>query len=234
MGHHVSDELHRARLRIDVHDGHVHRMGEGDRGHRGIAGCLEDRLTAGGPREGGQPRLHDRGKGEATMGTAADENTAAVHVQILRARLEEDGRCRHQLTPHEARCLRDSVARLHHAPAREGADAEGNRRRVPTHDGDVGGRHRQRIGHDLRIDRLVPLALRAGPRRHQHLAGRVEPDHGAFEGTDAGALHVGGDTDAAIHSPASKRRLLIAVREDSQHQRPPAAVPPSVAPVPAT
>ncbi len=191
-------------------------MGEGDRGHRGIAGCLEDRLTASGPREGGQPCLHDGGKGEATIGTAADEDATAVHVQILRARLEEDGRRGDQLASHQLRRFRDGVARHHHAPAREGADAEGNRRRVPAHDGDVGGRDAKRISDDLRIDRLVSLALRAGARRHQHLAGRVEPDHGAFVGTDAGALHVGGDAHAAIHSPASKRRLLIADRPVAQ------------------
>ena len=64
-----------------------------------------------------------------------------------------------QLAPHEARGFRDGVARHDHAPAGEGADAEGNRRRVAAHDGHVGGRHPERIGHDLRVDRLVALTL---------------------------------------------------------------------------
>ena len=130
----------------------------------------------------------------------------------MHARLEEDGRRGHQLAPHHLRSLRDGIARHHHAAAGEGTDAEGNRRRVATHDGDVAGRHAQRIGHDLRVGRLVSLALRAGAREDEHLPRRVEPDHGALEGADAGPLHVRGDADPSKHSATPKRRLVTADR----------------------
>jgi hypothetical protein len=65
----------------------------------------------------------------------------------------------------------------------------------------------------LRLAKVpTPKGIAAGAGRHQHLAGRVESDHGALERADARALHVRGDAHTAIHFLPPERRLLAANR----------------------
>ena len=80
---------------------------------------------------------------------------------------------------------------------------------------DVLGRDLPEIGHDLGEDRLHALALRAGAARDVDLARRVDPDKGALERADAGALDIAADAEAEIAALAARLALAPPERLDA-------------------
>ena len=196
MGHHVVQNLRRTRGRIDGDSGHMHPSSKGDGGRleadrlvqAGVAAV--GKHTSGGETCGhfGQPHAPS-GRSHHLYRAVSDAQVGGSQFPLLRHRVHNP------VAQHVGRFV-DRTACYHRAAAGQRAPTMLYRSGVTPDHRHLLGIDAQRLRAHFGEHSLMSLTLRTRAGGHFNPAGLVHPHTGALEGSDTGALHIGGHTDA--------------------------------------
>ena len=216
----MTEQTHRAIVEVHVEDDTL----RAERPRDG-AWVEEPAMTepgAAGVRERRAPHRRPRhlAEGQAPVGNALDEHTAAVEHDVVGSALEQLGGDEPGLLRHLCRRARDGRSRHGGHPARDGSHAVADELRVAALDHDAVERHGELIGADLGQRRLVRLALGGHADVDEDGAAWIHTHVGALEGPEAGSLDVGGEPDPDGPRASASPLLLLAppgVSEPLEH-----------------
>ena len=199
----------RARLAVDLDDGHVAAEGVDELRRSEEVGRLQPRVEAVGEVIG-VGALGDLGEGEAPSGYPLHLVTAVDHRDVPRRRLEHVGRHLAGLLPHLARGPQDGGAADGEAPAPAGAIAHGRVGGVAVAHDDLVEGDAEVVGDDLGEGRLVALAVGGRACERGDRPARLHAHGGALERAEAAHLDVASHADPEEPAvPAGPPRLLL-------------------------